>query len=133
MPYFDAHLFNKKAIKRNLTLILDEDDGILESIKAGMEKYRINEAKIESMEGKVKECLINYFERNNFKSQILKNAPILMASGSFKLSYGDLYGSMKIATAEKPPMQGTVVKGKACQDLTIKMSFLEYIDLNEKK
>lgn len=133
MPHFDSYLFNKKGVKRNLTLILDEDDNILDSIKVGMQKHGINEAKIESVEGMIKECLINYFEHNNFKSQILKNAPIMVASGSFKLSYGDLYGSMKIATAQKPPIQGTLVKGKASQDLTIKMSFVEYIDLNENK
>jgi len=52
----------------------------------------------------------------------------MLASGSFKLSYGDLYGSMKIATSDKPPMHGTLVKGTAHDGFVIKLSFVELID-----
>jgi hypothetical protein len=128
MPHFDAYIFNKKGIKRNLTLILDEGDGILESIKQGMIQHGLNEVKIEGAEGKVKEVVINYFEHNQFKSSVLKDSNVMLASGSFKLSYGDLYGSMKIATSDKPPMHGTLVKGTAHDGFVIKLSFVELID-----
>ena len=128
MPHIDAHIFTKKGVKRDLTLILDEDDGILESIKSAMKEHAIKEVKVEGIEGTLKECVINFFERSNFKSATLKNEKTMLASGSFKLSFDDLYGSMKIATEGKPPMHGTVVKGKAGQDLTLKLSFVELVD-----
>ena len=128
MPHIDAHLFKKKGVRRTLRLILDEGDGILESIKASMKEHGINEVKVESVEGNVKDCLINFFERNQFKSLTLSGNKVMIASGGFKLSYGDLFGSLKIATEDKPPMHGTVVRGKAAQGLTINLSFMEFLD-----
>ena len=132
MPYIDAALFNKKGVKRMLTLILDEGDGILESVKQAMVEHKVHEVTVESVEGRLKEAVINYFERNQFKSSALKGSEIMIASGNFKLSYGDLFGTMKIATNEKPPMHGTLVRGKASQGLTINLSFIEFIDKEEK-
>lgn len=128
MPHFDAYIFNKKGVKRSLTLILDEGDGILESIKQGMVQHGLKEVTIDGVEGKVKEAVINYFERNQFKSSVLKGSSVMLASGTYKLSYGDLYGTMKIATADKPPMHGTLVKGTAHEGFTIKLSFVELVD-----
>ena len=128
MPHIDAALFNKKGVRRTLTLMLDEGDGILESIKAAMLEHGINDVKIESVEGCVQEAVINYFERNMFKSSTLKGNRIMIASGNYKLSYGELFGTFKLATEDKPPMQGTLVKGKAAQGLTINLSFMEYLE-----
>ncbi len=128
MPHIDAALFTKKGVRRTLTLILDEGDGILESIKAAMLEHKINDVKIESVEGCVQEAVINYFERNMFKSSTLKGNRIMIASGNYKLSYGELFGTFKLATEDKPPMQGTLVKGKAAQGLTINLSFMEYLE-----
>ena len=79
MPHIDAHVFTKKGVKRYLTLVLDEGDGIIESIKSAMAEHRINEVKIEAVEGCVQEAVINYFERNQFKSSTLKGNRIMIA------------------------------------------------------
>lgn len=128
MPHIDAALFTKKGVKRSLTLILDEGDGVLECIKAGMIEQGLNEVKIEGVEGTIREGTINFFERSQFKSASLENSPVMIASGGFKLSYGELFGSMKIATDTKPPLHGTFVRGKAKEGLTLNLSFTEYID-----
>lgn len=128
MPHIDAALFTKKGIKRSLTLILDEGDGILECIKAGMLGQGINEVKIERVDGTIREGTINFFERSQFRSATLDNSPVMIASGGFKLSYGELFGSMKIATDTKPPLHGTFVRGKAKEGLTLNLAFTEYVD-----
>ncbi len=128
MPHIDAALFNKKGVRHSLTLILDEGDGILESIKAAMLEHHINDVKIEGAEGAVQEAVINYFERSQFKSSTLSGNRIMIATGNYKLSYGELFGTFKLATEDKPPMQGTLVRGKAAQGLTINLSFMEYVD-----
>ena len=128
MPHFDAYLFNKKGIRKPLTLILEEGEGILESVKAGMQQHNLSEVTVEGAEGRVFDTLINFFERGNFKSTVLKDNNVMMASGNFKLSYGELFGSMKIITSDKPPIHGTVVRGKAHDGFTLKFSFLEMVD-----
>ncbi|VVB99480.1 Uncharacterised protein [uncultured archaeon] len=127
MPPMESQIFRKKGVRRYLTLVLDEGDGMLESIKASMLEHAVYDVKIEAVEGNVQEAVINYFERNQFRSSTLKGNEIMIASGNFKLSYGELFGTFKLATGDKPPMQGTLVKGKAANGLTISLSFIEYI------
>ncbi len=128
MPHIDAALFSKKGLRRSLTLILDEGDSIIDSIKASMQEHGLNEVRIEGAEGAVQETTINYFERSQFRSTVLNGNRIMVASGNYKLSYGELFGTFKLATEDKPPIQGTLVKGKAAQGLTINLSFIEYVD-----
>ena len=128
MPHVDAHLFKKKGVKRELKLLFEDGDSILEGIKSGMREHGLDSVKIESMEGSVQEALINYFVGNSFKSSVVKDKKIMLSSGGFRLSYDELFGSMKIVTSEKPPLHGTLVRGKAKDGLTINLSFLELID-----
>ena len=131
MPYIDAAIFMKKGVKCHLTLSLDEDDSIIDCIKRAMVEHKIYDVTIESVEGKFKEATINYFERNQFKSQVLRGNSVMIASGNYKLSYGELFGTFKVATNDKPPIQGTLVKGRAHQGFTIVLSFTEYVDKPE--
>ena len=133
MPYIDYHIFNKKGVKANMTLVLDEGDSVLECIKRGMQEHGLNEVTIEGVEGTLAEGSINFFERSSYRSLNLKDAPLMMASGNFKLSYGELFGSMKIVSGEKPPIHGTLVKGKAKDGLTIKLSFIQFVDKEPAK
>jgi len=110
---------------------LDEGDDILSCIKQGMEENNLELVNVEGIDGVMREGLINYFEKNSFKSSVIKDKTLILASGSFKLNYGEVFGNMKIVTQDKPPMHGTLVRGKAGQDLTIKLAFLELVD--EKK
>ena len=128
MPYIDAHLFNKKGVKKYLSLELEDGEGILESIKKGMEEHELKEVKVEKIEGAVEEILLNYFEKGTFKSSVLKDCKIIMASGNFKLSYGEIFGQTKIVTDDKPPVHGTLVRGKAKDGLKLSLSFLELVE-----
>ncbi len=124
----DTHLFNKKGVKRELALVFDDGDNILECIKQAMQGHGITEVNVEEAEGAIKEGAINYFERSSYRDAKLNNNRLMRVSGNFKLSYGDLFGKMNIFTYDKPPLQGTFVKGKAAQGLVLKLSFIEFID-----
>src|SRR3989338_11633329 len=115
MPYLDAALFNKKAKKHILKLILDDNDSILESIRRGMLENKLKECKVEDASGKVKHAVISFMEGSNFNKMDLRDAAILRASGNFKLNFDELWGIMHISTASKKPITGTVVRGTAAE------------------
>ena|SRR3989338_2590854 len=128
MPYIDAHLFNKKGVKRTLELILDDGDNVLDCVKSAMQEHNVAEANVEGAEGSLKNGVINFFERSSYKTADLNNNRIMRVSGIFKLSYGELYGNMKIFTYDKPPLQGTLVKAKANEGFRLTLSFVEFVD-----
>jgi predicted DNA-binding protein with PD1-like motif len=124
-PFIDSQLFDKKSVKKTLTLSLSEGEDILSCIKRAMKDNGIRECTALDVNGRVKFALINFFERNKYKTIELKDKPLLRASGTFKLSFDDLWGSMHISTAEKKLTTGTLVKGTAAEGLEIKLSFFE--------
>ncbi len=128
MPHFDAHLFMKKGVKKNLTLVLDEGDSVLDSVRKAMQEHNVKEVTVEEADGTLKDGVINFFERNNYGSAQLKDTRVLRVSGNFKLSYGDLYGKMNISTFDKPPLQGTLVRAKAGEGFKLVLSFVELVD-----
>ena len=128
MPHIDAHIFNKRGVKKELTLVLDEGDSILDSVKRAMGEHNVPEVNVEEAEGTIKEGAINFFERSSYRNAQLRNSRVIRVSGNFKLSYGELYGTMKIFTYDKPPLHGTLVKGAAAQGFTLKLSFVELVD-----
>lgn len=128
MPYIDNFIFDKKSVKKNLTLVLDEGDDIISCIKDGMAQHGVDKVSVDSVDGMVNEALINYFERNSFKSSVIRDKSILIASGAFKLSFGELFGQMKIVTNDKPPMHGTLVRGRAKGNFTLRLAFHELVE-----
>ena len=128
MPHIDAHLFNKKGVKKAIELIFDEDDNIIDGIKSAMQEHNVSEANVEEAEGLMKEVTVNYFERSSYQSKTAKDAKIMRVSGNFKLSYGELYGKMNVFTFDKPPLQGTVVRAKARAGFSLKLSFIHLVD-----
>ena len=128
MPHFDAFLFKKKGIKKKLSLEFEQGENILGGIRLSMQQNGLNEVTVIGMDGMISEGMINYFEGNRFMHAKLKDTPILMASGSFKLSFGDLFGSMKVVSSDKPPMHGTLTKGTAADGLRLNLTFIELVD-----
>lgn len=124
-PFIDSQLFDKKAAKKNLTISLSEGEDVLSCIKQAMKEHGIKECSIVDINGKVKLAILNCFERNKYKTIKLENRSLLRASGNFKLSFDDLWGSMHVSTAEKKMTSGTLVKGTAAEGLEIKLSFIE--------
>lgn len=126
MPQIDAVIFKQKGKRKTLTLILDLNDDILASIKQGMEQHGLKEARVDDMQGTIKEGVVSFMHGSQYKAKNLQQQPIIMASGNYKLSFGELFGSMHVTTAGKNPLTATFVKGRAAQDLRIKLSFIEF-------
>ena len=128
MPYIDSQLFDKKGVKRTLTLVLSEGEPILGSIKAAMAQHSLKEASVDGVSGSVKEATVNFMNGSKYECKILRNTPLLVASGNFKLSFDELYGRMDICAADKKPLSATLVKGNAAEGLEIKLGFIEILD-----
>ncbi|HLC92242.1 MAG TPA: hypothetical protein VJH23_00890 [archaeon] len=128
MPHIDAHIFNKKGMKKTIELFFDEDDNILEGVKSAMQEHNVSEVNVEEADGVLKELTVNYFERSSYQSKVSRDSRVMRVSGNFKLSYGELYGKMNVFTFDKPPIQGTVVRAKAKAGFSLKLSFVELVD-----
>jgi hypothetical protein len=125
MPFIDYFLSEKKWEKKVLRLILEEGEDVFVSIKKAMKEHKLKQCKIDDMEGTLLKGEINFFEGNQFKNQKFENLSILRGVGSFKLDFGELYGSLSITTKEKNPKTGMLLKGKASEGLQLKISFIQ--------
>lgn len=125
MPQVDAVLFNKNGKRKTLTLILDDGDDVMSCIKQGMKEHGLKEARVDDMQGTLKEASISFMQGSQYRAKNLAMQKIIKASGNYKLSFGELFGSMNVTTADKHPLTATFVKGRAAQDLEIKLSFVE--------
>ena len=70
MPHIDAHIFNKKGMKKTIELFFDEDDNILEGVKSAMQEHNVSEVNVEEADGVLKELTVNYFERSSYQSKV---------------------------------------------------------------
>ena len=129
MPHIDSLIFKKKGIKRSMKLILEEDENILECIKQGMTEHNVPEVKIIGMTGKIKTGIMSYLEGSKYIVYNFDNTEVMLAGGHYKLSFGDLFGSLRITTKEnKVPVNGVFSKGNAVDGLEIQMEFTELVD-----
>jgi predicted DNA-binding protein with PD1-like motif len=124
MTRFDDILgANKKlAQKKILRLVLEEDDDIISSIKQGMLENKVKEATVEDVTGILKEGKITNMENGKYNEYEIRETEIIRASGIFKFGGGDLWGSMNVFTGGRKPISGKLVKGKAMENLEIKLS-----------
>jgi len=127
VPPFDSSLFNKKSIKKFLTVSFDDGENILDCLEQAMIEHNLRECRVERLDGTIKTAKVNFFEGGKFGASTIKNKPIMAASGNFKLSGGDLWGSMNICTSEKKPLSCTFVTGLASENLQLKVSFVEIV------
>lgn len=129
MPYIDSQIFKKKGIKRSMKLTLEEDENILACIKQGMTEHNIPNIKIIGITGKIKTGIMSYLEGSKYIVFNFDNTEIMLAAGHYKLSFGDLFGSLRITVKEnKVPVNGIFSKGKAAEGLEINIEFTELID-----
>ena len=111
--------------KANLLIVLEEGDPVVASIKEALIQNKIREASIQSIDGKLKNGLIQFMEGNQLKSEEVKDVELLKASGNFKLSANELFGRMNVSTKKGKVYSGTLLKGTAKEGLEIKMSFFK--------
>jgi len=121
--------FFGKGAKKTLVLELSEGEDIFECIKQGMLQNQIEKAKVEAIEGKVKEAGINYFVGSSYKNKELEEAVVEKAGGSYELKGKNretLFGNLHIVI----PIGGkkntvTLTKAKAAEGLKVFISFIE--------
>ena len=129
MPHIDSMIFKKKGVKRSMKLILEEDENIMQCVKQGMQDHNVPEVKIIGMVGKIKTGVMSYLEGSSYKVYNFDNKEVMLAGGHYKLSFGDLFGSLRITVKEnKVPINGVFSKGNASEGLEIQMEFTELVD-----
>ena len=129
MPHIDSLIFKKKGVQRSMKLILEEDENILACIKQGMKEHNVPEVKIISITGKIKTGVMSYLDGSKYMVYNFDNKEVMLAGGHYKLSFGDLFGSLRITVKDnKIPVNGVFSKGKAADGLEINMEFTELVD-----
>ena len=126
MPHVDNHLIgkSKKMQKMSLTLVLDEGDKIINSIREGMEQNKIPAVSVSDITGELKSGEITFKEGDILKSKKLKNIEIIKSSGTVRLSYGEEFGGIKISVIyNRKPLTGVLSKGIAAKGMAIKLIF----------
>ena len=111
--------------KLSMTLVLDENDSIIESLKTGLKENNIREATIVGVSGKIKQAVIQFMDRGILKTEEISNSEILRASGLISLSGGALFGRMNISAGIKGVTSGTVLKGTAKERMQIHLTFFK--------
>ena len=124
MTRFDDILGNdkKETGKKILTLVLEEDDPIIKSIEQGMKENNVKEAIVEDIVGSVKEATLTNMEKGKYNEFEVRETELIRASGIFKLSAGDLWGSLNVFTGSRKPISGKLARGTAMDGLQIKLS-----------
>lgn len=123
MATFSSEFFKQKLVRKNLVLELDEDDDILGSIKQGMKSHKVKEASIAQIEGTIKIGKMAAVIGSNYKAIPLNNTPVHGASGHFKLSFDELFGSLHVLAKTPKLESGTLQRGNASAGLKITLNF----------
>jgi len=125
----ESMFMKEKAIEQPLTIILEEGDDILESLKKALEEQDAKEFKIVEMSGFWKEGFMNYFLKNSFKSRKSFDIERITAgSGKFVKEGNEFRGDLHIVVAlGNQRINGTLLEGKAAKELTIKAKFPKFL------
>jgi len=123
MPHVDKLIGKEAPIKKTLAITLDEGDNILPCIRKAMQDNNVSECKALEVNGSIREATISFHDGERQRYRVLKDTELLRASGKLRLSYGELYGSLTISTADKAPIKGELVRGTASFPLEFKFSF----------
>ena len=118
-----SDFYKNKMVKKQLVLELEENDGIMESIKLGMRNHSVKECTVDYMDGVIKSGKMTTMVGQNFKTLNLKDSKIVHASGSFKLSFDELFGSMHVMARVGRPETGTLANGTVAAGTVIKLGF----------
>jgi predicted DNA-binding protein with PD1-like motif len=120
----DSVLIKEPIKKQFLTLQLDEGDNVLSCIKQGMLQNNVRECDVVDVSGSLTTASVQAMEGHRFKKIDFSNTKILRASGHFKITGGDLWGSLHVFTEGRKPISGTLLSGKASHGFELKFSFL---------
>lgn len=119
-----------KATEQVMKITLEDGEDILESLRKAADESGLNEFRVGEMSGLWKEGFMNYFEGNRFKSRkTLDIERIKAGSGKFvRQGNGKFNGDLHVAVpVGNNVINGTLLKGKAAKELTIKIKFLKFV------
>lgn len=123
--FFDPNKCKMKEIE----IILDENDDILDCIKIAMKENNIRMADIILFEGDVINFSVNYFEKGSLKNvKFFEPHKITKGLGQFKYDYikDAIFGRVRIIYLHKDKtFDGILMSGKAKNGFKITLSFME--------
>lgn len=125
----ETYLFTARGTEKDLVLELDENEDIVSSIRTGMLHNNITRATVKSIEGKIKEGMVNYFVGSNYKAREIKNMPVENAHGKYELrgrNRDELWGNLHVTISQNGKKEtATLGKSRASSGLKIRLSFVE--------
>lgn len=131
MPFIDNYLFKKRFQKKVLRIELDENDSVYESLKNALIEHNISQAKLFDASGKLNSGVIQFLQKQKIKNKKVNEFELIRVSGNLKLSFNELFGSIKVSGGPKPLLSGTLLSGNASKGLVFKLFFLEELPENE--
>lgn len=120
-----SEYYYNKAKKKVLTLELEEGEDVFESIKKSLLEFKIKECKVDGMDGTIKNGVMNALNGTRYQTIKLENTQIINASGNFKTSFGEMFGSLHVLAKVSKPVSGTLASAKAANNLKIRLWFYE--------
>ncbi|MBI4044650.1 MAG: DUF296 domain-containing protein [Candidatus Diapherotrites archaeon] len=118
-----SDFYKNKMMKKQLVLELEENDSVLDSIKLAMKNHGVKECTVDYMDGTIRSGKMTAMVGQNFKTLNLKDSKVIHASGGFKLSFDELFGSMHIMARVGRPETGTLANGTVAAGTVIKLGF----------
>ena len=126
--YFDKNKFKMK----DLELIFDDNENVLEGIQKAMYEHTISKAEVIGFEGKIRNISINYFQKSSMKNiQIIESKEVVKAKGEFQLDFtrNTIFGRVRIMYKDMgKTFEGILVKAKAVDGLKITLRYLETVE-----
>ena len=99
--------WQKKGIKRVLTLQFEEGDDILKGIESAMRENGIHEVNIVEATGSIRSGLGNYLNGSQFLTKNFDNSKIKIAAGHFEIK-GSIFGVLKIIPADLTSLRSSL-------------------------
>lgn len=133
MPTVNSEMFDPSKSKvREMELILDENDDLLDCIKQTMKTNGLHRCNVISLEGKMNNLNVNCFENSSLRSnKYLEPHEILKGNGEFKYDViqDRIFGRVRIIYRHKEKSyDGIVMGGKAADGFKIVISYLETVE-----
>lgn len=126
----NSEMFDPNKIKmKEMEVILDQNDDVLESLKQVMKENNINKINVTSFEGKVQSLSVNYFENSSLKNvKYFEQHDIVRGLGELKYDFikDSVFGRIRIIYKHKDKtFDGILMSGKASDGFKIVFTYLE--------
>ena len=126
----NSEMFDPNKTKmREMEIILDQNDDLLDSIKITMKQNNITKANVTVFEGKVQSLSVNYFENSSLKNvKYFEPHEIVRGLGELKYDFikDSIFGRVRIIYKHKDKtFDGILMAGKASDGFKIIFTYLE--------